>query len=213
MTKETMNIHKALSELKVMDKRIKSAINKSFVYAKKHSDDKILGLPVETCKNNMKSSFQKVKDLIARRNSLKRAVVISNAVTKVVIGGKEYTVAEAIEMKNHGMEYFKLFLKELIDQYSYTQEIIIENSGEVLEERAEKYILNIIQNKTESKIDTKLINDLRERYIENNKYDLIDPNNVNDMIDTLTTMIEDFESDVDTILSVSNANTIIEFEY
>lgn len=212
MTTEKMNVHKALSELKVLDKRIINAIANDFVIANKHSNDKINGIPLVDFNIDMKSHYQQVNDLIERRNALKRAVVSSNAVTKVTVGGTEYTVAEAIEMKNHGMEFYKMLRDELAKQFTKAQTAIMVNSGKNLEERAEKYIVSILSTKNE-KIDTKLIDELRAKYIENNTYDLLDPNNVKSRIEALNEMIENFESDIDSALSVSNAVTIIEFEY
>lgn len=213
MTTEKMNVHKALSELKVLDKRIIDAISNDFVIANKHSDEKIHGVSIVDFKIDMKSHYQKVNDLIARRNALKRAVVSSNAVTKISVGETDYTVAEAIEMKNHGMEFYKMLRNELVRQYTKAEASINMNSGKNLEERAEKYIVSILSSKNDAKIDTKLIDELRAKYIENNTYDLLDPNNVKSGIEALNEMIENFESDIDSALSVSNAVTIIEFEY
>lgn len=213
MTTEKMNVHKALSELKVLDKRIINAIANDFVIANKHSNDKINGVPIVDFNIDMKSHYQQVNDLIERRNALKRAVVSSNAVTKVTVGGTEYTVAEAIEMKNHGMDFYKMLRDELARQYTKAQTAIMVNSGKNLEERAEKYIVSILSSKNDAKIDTKLIDELRAKYIENNTCDLLDPNNVKSGIEALNEMIENFESDIDSALSVSNAVTIIEFEY
>ena len=114
MTNEKMTVHKALAELKIIDDRINNAIvSGTYVIANKHSNTKIHGMTIDDFKTSMKSDFQKVSDLIARRNAIKRTVVASNAVTKVKVGDVEYTVAEAIEMKNHGME-FKNTLKMYI---------------------------------------------------------------------------------------------------
>ena len=47
MNTETMTIHRALAELKVLDDRISKAINEtSFVVSNKHSNEKIRGLSI-----------------------------------------------------------------------------------------------------------------------------------------------------------------------
>lgn len=100
MTTEKMTIHKALCELKTLDARITKCIGETeYVFANKHSNDKVNGMTVAAYCDEIKSGYQRVTDLIKRRDAIKRAVVLSNAVTKVTVGGKEYTVAEAIEMK------------------------------------------------------------------------------------------------------------------
>ena len=217
MTTEKMTIHKALAELKVIDDRITKAINSSvFVVANKHSNEKLGGVPIKEFKDGMVASYQKVKDLIARRDAMKRAVVLSNASTKIVVGSKEYTVAEAIEMKNHGMEFKNTLKKELAYQHSAAQGELNRNSGDALEKRAEQYVLSVIQAQpkdSKMSIDSDAMKALRKTYIENNTYDLIDPLGICDILEALDNEINEFNTDVDAALSCSNALTIIEFEY
>jgi hypothetical protein len=216
-TKETMTIHKALAELKTMDDRINKAIrNTVYVLAVKHSAEKINGVKISDFKDNMKSGYQKVTDLMARRDAMKRAVVLSNATTKVQIGGTEYTVAEAIEMKNNGVEFKKTLLQHMYMAYGAAQNEFNKNNGDALEKKAETYVLSIIQAQPkESKmtVDSDIMKAHRQDYIENNKYDILDPMNIAKAIETLDAEINEFEAEVDAALSVSNALTVIEFEY
>lgn len=214
MTKEKMNVHKALAELKIIDSRINNAIADSrFVVCNKHSNEKIGGVTVTEFKNDIKSHYQKINDLISRRNAMKKAVVLSNANTKVQISGKTYTVAEAIEMKNHGMEHFKVMLANMTSQYNRTQCELDKSSGEQLEKNAENYIFSIIQGQTKDAIGSETIAKLRDDYIRNNTYDMIDPLNIKEEIQKLSDYISGFETEIDAALSCSNALTEIEFEY
>ena len=90
----------------------------------------------------MKSSYDKATDLIKRREAIKRAVVLSNAVTKVTVADKEYTVAEAIEMKNHGMDFKKLLKQKIKKQYDAAMAQIITENGK-LEDKAENYVVGL----------------------------------------------------------------------
>lgn len=136
MTTEKMTIHKALAELKTMDARIAKAIHETpYVLAVKHSAEKINGMTVDNFKDKMRSGYQKATNLIARRDAMKRAVVLSNATTKVKIGDNEYTVAEAIEMKNHGMEFKSDLLRQMNSAYTAAQNELVRNGGEALEKR------------------------------------------------------------------------------
>lgn len=217
MTQEKMTVHAALAELKTMDGRIEKAIQGSyFVTAVKKSTEKINGVKVAEFKNKMKSDYQKVDDLIKRRNAIKRAVVLSNATTIVTIGDKQFTVAEAIEMKNHGIEFKRNLLDEISIQYEAAQNNIARNSGEALEKRAEKYITDIINAQpkdSKMSVDTEAMKNLRATYLDNNSFELIDPLGVTDVIERLDNEINDFLVKVDSALSVSNALTIIEIEY
>ena len=217
MTTEKMTVHKALAELKTMDDRITKAMGAvPYVLAVKHSAEKINGVTIANFKENMKSGYQKVNDLIARRDAMKRAVVLSNATTKVTVGGKEYTVAEAIEAKNHGVEFKKNLLNTMTYAYKSAQNELNRNGDEALEKKAEQYILSMIAAQPKDSkmtVDSDAMKALRKTYIENNKYDLIDPLDVANIMDKLEKEINEFETEVDAALSVSNALTVIEFEY
>lgn len=216
-TKEQMTVHKALAELKVIDSRINNAIySGTFVVANKHSNEKIHGVTINEFKNSMKSDFQKVSDLIARRNAIKKAVVASNAVTKVKVGDNEYTVATAIEMKNHGMEFKNTFKKCLEAQYAVAKNELDKNSGDPLEKRAENYVLSVIQAQPKDSkmaVDSEAMKNLRAQYIKDNTYDIIDPIGVKDAIEQLDNEISSFITEVDAALSVSNALTVLDIEY
>lgn len=216
-TKEQMTVHKALAELKVIDSRINNAIRSgTFVVANKHSNEKIHGVTINEFKNSMKSDFQKVSDLIARRNAIKKAVVASNAVTKVKVGDTEYTVATAIEMKNHGMEFKNTFKKCLESQYAVAKNELDKNSGDLLEKRAENYVLSVIQAQPKDSkmaVDSEAMKNLRTQYIKDNTYDIIDPICVKDAIEQLDNEISSFITEVDAALSVSNALTVLDIEY
>lgn len=217
MTTEKMSIHQALAELKVIDNRIRTAImGQKFVTTNKHSNEKIAGVTIQEYKDDIKAGYQKVNDLINRRNAMKRAVVLSNAQTIVTIGGVDYTVAEAIEMKNHGMEHMKILLSVMTKQYAESQSSLLSNSGDNLEKRAESYIISVIAAQPKDgkmAVDSEAMKALRKDYITNNTYDLIDPIDIAKKMEEIGDMITQFETEVDAALSVSNALTIIEFSY
>lgn len=216
MTTEKMTVHKALAELKTMDDRIAKAIrDTTYVLAVKHSAEKINGMTVQNFKDKMRSGYQKVTDLIARRDAMKRAVVLSNATTKVKVGDNEYTVAEAIEMKNHGMEFRSALLRQMNSNYVTAQNELARNSGETLEKKAEQYVLAVIAAQpkdSKMSVDSEAMKALRKTYIENNTYDLVDPMDIAKIMETLDAEVNEFNAEVDAALSVSNALTVIEFE-
>ncbi len=217
MTKEKMTIHRALSELKTIDERIAKGIREAtYVLAVKHSAEKINGKTVNNFKEDMRSGYQKVTDLIARRDAMKRAVVLSNATTKVTIGGKEMTIAEAIEAKNHGMEFKSMLLRQMNSAYVTAQNELNRNGGEALEKKAEQYVLAVIAAQpkdSKMSVDSEAMKALRKTYIENNTYDLVDPMDIAKVIEALDAEINEFNAEVDAALSCSNALTVIEFEY
>ena len=216
MTHETMTVHKALAELKIIDDRILNAINSvTFIDSVKNGTKKIKGVSVDAYKESIKSCYQKANDLINRRNSLKRAVVMSNATTKVTIGDREYTVAEAIDMKNNGMNGMRCLLNTLSRQYRDATYKFNCNSGESLEEKANEYVMDILgsQGGSADKTDAKQVQALHDAFIANNEFIMIDPLNVEKCIEDIQNKIAEFETEVDAALSVSNAVTTIDIEY
>lgn len=210
---ETMTVHKALSELKVIDDRIKLAIADGvFIKTNKHSNEKIDGLTIPDFEKMIQGDYDRASDLIKRQAAIKRAVTLSNAVTKVSISDAEYTVAEAIWMKNHGMDMEKMFLEHLKNQYAMAKMVLEQQNGNALEERAEKYVLGMYGQK-EGKTNTDEIEKAKREYIKSNTYDIIDPIKIVDKIDALERKINDFMVEVDSALSVSNAVTEITVEY
>lgn len=213
MTQERMTVHKALAELKLLDDRIEKAI-KSTLYcvAKKHSDEKINGISLVEFEKQMQGGYDKAVSLIERRKAIKKAVVLSNAVTKVVVAGNEYTVAEAIEMKNHGIEFEQKLMECMLKQYNTAMAVIKNENGKDLEERADQYVTAIYGQK-ESKTNTADIEKVKDDFLKSNQYELVDPLKVLDKMHTLEEYINNFMAEVDSALSVSNALTEIEIKY
>lgn len=213
MTTGKMTVHKALAELKTMDARITKAIEDcTFVIANKHSNSRIKGKPVTAFCDEAKSGYQSVNDLIRRRDAIKRAVVLSNAVAKVMINGTEYTVAEAIEMKNHGVLYRQQLLDKLTEDDKRAQREADAHNGKDLETRADAYIQELF-GKAETKNLTEEVKKARADFIETQTYELVDPLDAHKEMARLEKEINDFMVEVDSALSVSNALTEIEFTY
>jgi len=213
MVEERMTIHAALSELKILDERIIKAINDgTYCVPNKHSNEKIKGVPISDYCETIKGFDNKVIDLTKRRNAIRRAVQESNAITKVQIDNENYTVAVAIEMKNHGIELEEIYYNRLKSQY-FTAQKIIETENSKVDERADKYIESLHGNKEASKVDGTQANKDRETYVKNNQYELIDPLKILNKMSTLEEKISKFKSEVDAALSVSNAKTEISISY
>lgn len=213
MTTETMTIHKALSELKILDGRIKKEIQSgSYCAANKHSNEKINGIPIEDFRKTVQGTYDKATDLINRRKAIKKAIVLSNAKTTVKIADTEYTVAEAIEMKNHGIEFETMLINVMDMQYKQAQAEVNRQNGNNLEERADQYVTAIYGQK-EGKTNSADIDKARKDFLEANSYEIVDPINVPEKAEALRQKIDAFMADVDSALSVSNALTEITIEY
>ena len=213
MTTETMTIHKALAELKILESRIMKTVGDgTYCVANKHSNEKINGVSVEEYKKVMQGAYDKAVDLVTRYKAIKKAVTLSNAKTVVKIGEEEYTVAEAIWMKNHGVEFDELLLNELREQYNKAQAKILKQNGNDLEQRAEQYVVGIYGSK-EGRTNTDDFEKTKQDFITSQTFELVDPIGILEKIEVLEEKISTFKAEVDAALSTSNALTVIEVNY
>lgn len=212
MTNEKMNIHKALCELKILDNRIrKETTSLNSIGVTKKVAQMVGSLKVDDFVQAAKEQYDKISDLIARRAAIKKAVVLSNAQTTVVIGGKQYTVAEAIEMKNHGMEGKRSLLTHLSNQL-LDGERRVQNGNEKADRDADAYVQTVFGGK-DNKSSANEIAAAREAYLNMQLVEIVDTIGVRKLINDLDDEISAFMTEVDAALSVSNANTEIEINY
>ena len=213
MTKEAMTVHEALSELKRLDSRVADTISDgTFVATKSHSAKKINGKDVDAFEREMQASFDKANSLIRRRAALKRAITLSNAKTVVTINGDEMTVAEVIDMKQHGMELKQMFVDEMQRQLNKAKRALEYNDSKELQTSADNYLVSMFGTK-EAKTASAEIQKAREDFIAMKSIELIDPLKIADKIQQYVDEISAFETKCDSALSVSNALTTIEIEY
>ena len=214
MIQAVMTVHKALCELKMLDKRINESImSAEFCRANKHSNVKIDGGTIAEYEAAAVSKYQSTMDMIVRRDAIKRAVVASNAATEVTIGGNRYTVADAVELRRHGLSYRRTLLQAMTLQLKRVRGTIEQKNGEELTRAADKMVEVYYGRQTDVKAITEEMKATREKFIEDNTYELLDPIRVENRIRELDKEITAFETEVDSALSVSNAVTEITVSY
>ena len=210
--KEQMTIHKALCELKTLDARIGGATaDLELVVPNKHTNSKIGGIAIGEFAKQAIADFQSAKTLINRRNAIKQAVTRSNATTKVTIGGEEYTVAEAIDMKTNGIGYLQSLRDKLAKQLA-TAKKRCDMENDRLEDRADEYIRTLYGGSDLKNMGDE-VKKVREDFIASQTFELVDPINADKELKALDDKIAEFLSDVDSALSVSNALTSVDVEY
>jgi hypothetical protein len=209
MARQTISIHRALSELKNYDNKIENAISANFVIANKKSNDKIKGKTIDEFRQSIKGAYASYYALTENQRRVKAAVVISNANTKVKISGTEYTVAEAIERKAK-LRHDELFLNVLKKQFSQNN-AKVEEENEKLPQKLETYLQAILGEK-----DKRTVEDIAmhtKAFEERNKYELIDSGDITKQIEQLEKRIAEFKNEVDYVLSESNATTFVEVDF
>ena len=210
----TMSITRALTRAKTIEKQLARLVESQYVVTlmKREVDD-----VSDVFKDNLKmtkSNFDQFNDLFAELNNIKAAVRKSNEVTKVVIGGEELTVADALVYKNT-IVYRNNFL-DRITRENRNAESRVEQSKISADTKFASVMENLIKNSqgqdvSEDYLKTVLTEEERrlEKAIVEVKVSGI--NNVNEYIEAERKRIDTFLEEVDYVLSESNATTIIEF--
>ena len=203
MKKEVMTVTQALAELKMLDQRIQKKIRDS-VYINYVTSSSAMS--ADEVDKLIKSGYQSISDLIARRDAIKNAVVVSNATATVTVGSKKYTVAEAIDMKAHGIQYKTALLQQMTNQLVGCHE-----QYNAAKERVEEKALSLGKSAEDTKdIDTARSADVYSKWIKDHPVTLVDPLKLQEKVWALEAEISEFVLNVDVALSVSNATKTIE---
>jgi len=199
-----MTINRALSELKLLNKKIAdktsrlevvAAINEKTVIDK---DGFIAKVSADT---------QSIRDLIKYRASIKSAIVMSNANTKVTVGKVSMTVAEAIERKT-SIDLDKDLNRQMREKY-FTLKSQVENHNVNAKAQADKQAVAALGADTEGDKGAQY-KSIFDAYYDSNKAELLAPEDIEAQIEKDQDTIDEFESEVDFILSESNTKTSIE---
>lgn len=207
-----ISITEALNELKLYDSKITKAItNATFCGAAKKSSDKVGVVKKEDFDERAKASYQSAIDLIANRNTLKSAVVKSNAITEVSIADNVMTIAEAIERKN-SIEYDETLLNEMKRQYANATSTVDKENKKV-DAKVDDLLTTLIGKDSDKKLNKEDQEAVEKPYREKNEFEFVDPLGLYEKIQSLEADIDGFKSNVDTVLVLSNATTFIEVDF
>lgn len=206
---EKMLVTQGLNELKLLDQRIQRETRQAiFVSSAKTIEKKVTpNMTKEDFCDRAKSSYQSLMDLIKRRSAIKAAIVASNAVTNVMIGEEEMTVADAIERKS-SIEYEEGVLQVMKNQLEKAKSTM--NTQNVLmQDKIDKNIETMLGKEGKAKDED--LKSMMDMFREANQWSLVDPLLIEDKITELSSKIEVFKSEVDSALQISNCITWIEF--
>ncbi len=207
MENNGMTIHRALSELKLIDAKIDKQISELQPVAINQKGKKISGFVTEEeFKTRAESSYQSVTDLIARKIAIKSKIVESNSKTTVKVGGKDFTVADAITFKKI-VETKKKLITHLTNKLK-TETGNLNKNNEQVNANGLSISLAVVGNDQSKKDETQAVA-AKKAYIDGNEFHLVDPLKIQDKIASLEKETGDFEAEIDAVLSESNAVTII----
>lgn len=202
-TKETITeitLTQALSELKMLDKRIVKATTTSILMDTLVGGNPISKVSKEDKTKEINSNLTSINSLITRRKNIKSALTQANATTNIEIGKNKLTIAEAIDYKEY-IRYERGLVAKLIDEYA-------KNVSQVEQQniRVEKQVADIMKNEDGKQNSTA---DLTASYKKMYEASLLDPLGISTLIKTKQDEIDEFETNVDFRLSEINSITKI----
>jgi hypothetical protein len=206
---EKISITRALSELKLIDKKIESLILKNFVGIYQKKENKIIntGMYINDFEKEADENFQSLQDLLNRKEKIKMAICRKNSITKVKINNIEMTIVEVIGYKTSILPV----LKKILDIFNKKMSSLvrdIENNRLIIEENINKMLQQNLGK--DRKADKDQYDSIAMPFIEQNQLNLSDKANIKNYLKELEEKINNFENNIDFCLSEINSKTEIE---
>ena len=209
----TQTISRSLVELKTLDGRVKKLLEAgSFTEFKTNSHN--AGLEKTVFERSAQSQYDSFIGLLARRDLVNYLVIESNNSTRVEIGGREMTVAMAVDLKK--CIEAKVRLLEVLKKQR--QVVTIEKAAheEHLKAKIDANVRAICGTKGKGEVagvrtseNKAVVDTVTDGLTALDPFEVLDPLNLGDIIKSLEGEIDAFKRDVDQILAESNAKTVI----
>ena len=205
-----LSVTRALSEKKMLTKRLEDKIRNGIyvgvVIGDSEKPEDRQFVTNDDLKSAIKSSYDSVEGLLARYRAITKAIIHSNSSTIVTICDEEMSVAEAIERKK-SIQFEKDMLSYLKAQFSGVSGSI-DSQNRSMEYEIDELIKAALGGDKSNKNDDYVTSiDKSRRSILERK--LFDPCKINQQIDKYSESIENFNNEIDFVLSESNAKTMI----
>ena len=211
-TATVITVTRALTELKRFDSRIeREIVNGVFSGVSKGTgaNETVQGSTLKTVKEveaKIEASFQSVQKLIANREAIKSAIVKSNAETFITFRGAQITVADAIELKGNVSSREKLLTYA---RHGLTQSKNTVQTGNVrVDEDADK-IVTAAAGGDKNKLDTATQKSLYDSQYAIKRLNVVGAEITERKIAELEKEVEDIKTELDFLLSESNATTTV----
>jgi len=211
MAQETMRINTGLETLKLLKSQIEKELeNRSDPLILCKTNTKNNRVIPEEHRKKAQSHYDSLMAKINRFQRLKKAIAVANATNKVVVGGNEMLVAEALELKNFSLTYKK---KYLIQLKCWRNTAIQESDAahSALETLVNANMKSFLESNKDAKFDQSAMESIATSIKKGNPISLLDPLKIDKIIEDLELEISVFESDCSRILTESNVENYITF--
>lgn len=207
-----MTVQRALNELNTLENRIDKRLSDFRIIGTRKNSESKVSETRETVADfavRAKAIMDSADALLKRQQQLKHAIMTSNAQTMVEVAGVTYTVMTAIDRKRT-IENEKRVLATMKSALR-TAETKVSRENDKVEDYIQRQVLAMASGDLANKKD-EFITSFEKSYRDKNGWDLVDPLGLRDLIEKREQEILDFELEIDTALTVSNAITKIVIE-
>ncbi len=232
---EKMLVMQALDERDFLKKKIRQKIIvfRCVDYVKNNEEKGVESrLSREEFTAQVQSDYQQITDLIARYQKVEAAILASNAATIITTSFGQYTVAEAIALRNRMLNKKKeklqnavekrsddegdlkkdtdfeyRLIRHMLKQYIHVKDEAHDKNLR-LEEQAETMRLSILGRDFKVRDDKPLA--VVEAYITENWTELMDPLDAFKKVEELNMKKTTLLKEINTQIKISNATTLIE---
>lgn len=209
MSEQKITIHRALSELKLINKKIATGLTQQVIGSKVKNEAEVMGMTLVDFEAKLVGNLQSIRKLIENKSKLKAAIEKSNAEVMVKINGVDMTVTEALTIKNHTLTDLK-DLHTTLKRLHFSFNDNVNKLNQDIKTKADQYALSMFQGV--SSISTDKVANVKMEYISSREYEVVDPNKLVEVIDTIEKQIDGFTNEIDYVLSESNARATITIE-
>ena len=207
-----MTVQRALNELNTLESRIeKRLLDFRIVGTRKNSESKVSETreTVADFTTNATAIMDSVDALLKRQRQLKQAIMTSNAQTMIEVAGVAYSVMTAIDRKRT-IEVEKMVLDNMKHELRKA-EVKVSRENDNVEAYIQRQVLAMAGGDLSNKKDEFIVS-FEKTYRDKNGWDLVDPLGLRNLIEKREQEILEFELEIDTALTVSNAITKIVIE-
>ena len=213
MGTKTMTLYQALSEKKILEKRVAKIQSLRLVCVKKKSGDTDpSGIALsEILEKSIKPGYASTIALNKNYIALKAAINDANARTMIHINGQDMSIANAISLSRDCDGMIRLYQRMLDNYASVENDVRNSNQNKLSDDAIAAYIDKVLGDNT--KRDTNMVKTLRENYINDNAVEVYDPLDSKHEAEEALAWWEGFKRDLHFKMNQVNCNTEIEVEW
>lgn len=211
-----MSLHRALAQRKITKARLEKEIaDAKFIAITIGTSGKVEGVSVEDVKKFIEGNYQKVLQLQKNLRNLSVAInEANNGITaettnihKVDFDGRKATLSEIL-VTQESIHYTKMIIDAMANQLSKAKNRIARSQVDV-DERCDRF-LSSMAGGDKAKLSASDIDSMSKNFHENNDNKLVDPLNLEKVIEKLRERVEFLDVETDSKISEINAMTEIE---